>query len=425
MSTPFDAIIVGAGPAGSATALLLARAGHEVLLLDRREFPRAKPCGDCLSPEASRVLDRLGLLADVLAMRPARLNGWRIISPAGHAFAATFAPAANGDPRVETAISLRRELLDAVLFEGARRAGAEVRTGLHVTDLLRDVRGQASGVEARDHDGRTLRLHGRLVIGADGLRSVVARRLGLVRRAPRLRKLSLTAHVPGITGLGRFGEMHIAAGACVGVAPVEEVEGHDVAASPLANVTLVVDADRFGRDVAPDPLAFFACTLARFPAIASRLPPLDPPLRLLASGPFDWPTRAVVADGAALVGDAAGYFDPFTGQGIYQALASAELLAEEADLALRRGDVSARALRRYATRRHRALRGARMLQHLIDHVVRRPPFADAAVRRLARAPAAAAALIAATGDLLPPRRLLSPAVALSFVFGSRRRPEAP
>ena len=424
MRTHFDAVIVGAGPAGSATALLLARAGHEVLLLDRRDFPRAKACGDCLSPEAARVLDRLGLLADVLAARPARLRGWRIISPAGHAFGATFAFAANGDPRVETAISLRREILDAVLLAGAWRAGAEVRTGVHVTELLRDARGQVNGVEARDHEGSALRVHARLVVGADGLRSIVARRLGLVRRAPRLRKLSLTAHVRGVAGLGRFGEMHLAAGACVGVAPVEEVDGDDVAATPLANLTLVVDADRFGRDVARDPLAFFSHTLTRFPALASRLPPLEPPLPLLASGPFDWPTRTVVADGAALVGDAAGYFDPFTGQGIYQALASAELLAEEADRALRSGDVSAHALRRYAARRHRALREARLLQHLIDHVIRRPALADAAIRRLARAPAAAAALIAATGDLLPPRRLLSPAIALSFLLGSRRS-EAP
>jgi flavin-dependent dehydrogenase len=424
MSTCCDAVVVGAGPAGSATALLLARAGHHVLLLDRRHFPRAKPCGDCLSPEAARVLDRLGLLADVQAARPARLAGWRIISPAGHAFEATFTAAANGDARVETAISLRRELLDAVLLAGARRAGAVVRTGLHVTDLLRDARGNVTGIVARDEDGAPLRLHARLVIGADGLRSVVARRLGLVRRGPRLRKLSLTAHVRGIAGPARLGEMHLAAGACAGVAPVEEAEDDDVASVPLANVTLVVDAARFGREAARDPLALFRSMLARFPALALRLPLPEPQLRLLASGPFDWPTRTVVADGAALVGDAAGYFDPFTGQGIYQALAGAELLAEEADLALRSGDVSGRALRGYAARRRRMLRDARILQHLIDHVIRRPALADAAIRRLARAPAAAAALIAATGDLLPPRRLLSADVALSFLLGSRRS-EAP
>ncbi|HEX7091136.1 MAG TPA: NAD(P)/FAD-dependent oxidoreductase [Longimicrobiales bacterium] len=424
MSACCDAIVVGAGPAGSATALLLARAGHHVLLLDRRHFPRAKPCGDCLSPEAARVLDRLGLLADVQAARPARLAGWRIVAPAGHAFEAAFAAFANGDPRLETAIAIRREALDTVLLAGARRAGAVVRTGLHVTDLLRDARGNVAGILARDEDGASLRLHARLVIGADGLRSVVARRLGLVRRGPRLRKLSLTAHVRGMAGPGRLGEMHLAAGACAGVAPVEEPEGDDAASAPLANVTLVVDAARFGREAARDPLALFRAMLARFPALAPRLPLLEPRLHLLASGPFDWPTRTVVADGAALVGDAAGYFDPFTGQGIYQALAGAELLAEEADLALREGDVSARALRRYAARRRRMLRGARILQHLIDHVIRRPVLADAAIRRLARAPAAAAALIAATGDMLPPGRLLSPDVALSFLLGSLRA-EAP
>ncbi|HEY8469324.1 MAG TPA: FAD-dependent oxidoreductase [Longimicrobiales bacterium] len=424
MSTCWDAIVVGAGPAGSATALLLARAGHHVLLLDRRHFPRAKPCGDCLSPEAARVLDRLGLLADVQAARPARLAGWRIIAPAGHAFEARFAEYANGDPRLETGIAIRRESLDAVLLAGARRAGAVVRTGVHVTDLLRDARGHVAGIVARGENGAPLRLHARLVIGADGLRSVVARRLGLVRRGPRLRKLSLTAHVRGLAGPGRLGEMHLAAGACAGVAPVEEPGDDDVASAPLANITLVVDADRFGREAARDPLAFFRSMLARFPGLAPRLPLLGSPLHLLASGPFDWPTRTVVADGAALVGDAAGYFDPFTGQGIYQALAGAELLAGEADLALRQGDVSARALRRYAARRRRMLRDARILQHLIDHVIRRPVLADAAIRRLARAPTAAAALIAATGDMLPPRRLLSPDITLSFLLGSRRS-EAP
>src|SRR5690606_12597554 len=154
----------------------------------------------------------------------------------------------------------------------------------------------------------------------------------------------------------------------------------------LANLTLVVDAERFGRDVARDPPGFFARTLPRLPELASPLPPLEPPLRLLASAPHDWSSRTVVPTCAARAGPAAAYFDPFTGHGIYQALAGAELLAEEADLALRGGDVSARALRRYATRLRRTLRDARALQHLIDHVTRRPALADAAIRRLARAP---------------------------------------
>src|SRR5690606_24508281 len=98
-----------------------------------------------------------------------------------------------------------------------------------------------------------------------------------------------------------------------------------------------------------------------------------------------WPTRAVVVDGAALVGDAAGYFDPFTGQGIYQALAGAELLADAAAAALHVGAPSAARLQTYARRHHALITPARRLQRFIDAVVTRPALAELAFRRLRRA----------------------------------------
>lgn len=407
-----DAIVVGAGPAGSTTALLLARAGHEVVLLDRQTFPRPKPCGDCLSPEATRVLDRLALLESVEAEQPARLEGWRIFSPGGWSFFGGFAGASAGDPGVATAIALPRERLDRRLVEGARGEGAVLLTPFHAIDLLRDRGDRVTGVRGRGPDGAPMELRARCVIGADGLRSVVARRLGLLRRAPRLRKVSLTAHLRGVTGLGAIGEMHLIAGACAGFAPVG---APDRGGAP-ANVTLVVEADRFGREVAGGADRFFRAMLRRFPRLAGRLDAAAPAGRLLASGPFDSPTRDVVVDGAALVGDAAGYYDPFTGQGIYQALAGAEILAEEIDAALRAGDVSALRLRRYARRRAALLRGARRLQRAIESVLSRPVVADAVIRRLARVPAAAEALIAATGDLRPARTLLSPGLILALLF---------
>src|SRR5690606_11921911 len=119
---------------------------------------------------------------------------------------------------------------------------------------------------------------------------------------------------------------------------------------------------------AQDATRFFRSALATFADVGSRLDDIDIHGRLLASGPFDFPVRRVVADGCALVGDAAGYFDPFTGQGIYQAIASAELLAQEAAAALRAGDVSAARLEAYARRRRALLRGARTVQRAIDEV---------------------------------------------------------
>ena len=417
----WDVIVVGAGPAGYATARLLAAAGHAVLLLDRERFPRAKPCGDCLSAGVTPLLGRLGLLDAVLARRPARLRGWRIVAPGGASFFGGFGPDPNDPSEPARAIAIPRATLDHVLLQGAIAGGARFRT-VHVTGLLRDRAGRVTGVTGRAvDDDAPVELRARLVVGADGLRSIVARRLGLVRPPGRLRKASLSAYVVGIRGVDDVGEMHLAPHACAGLAPIAE-RGAD--GDVVCNLTLVVDSRTYAREIARGAETFYWAMLRRFPRLAERLEDAaiaGPRPRLLASGPFDRPTRDLVADGAALVGDAAGYFDPFTGQGVHTALAGAEILAEEAGAALRAGDASARRLRRYA-RRHRALvRAPRALQHAIEFVISRPQLADRAIRRLAAAPDAAGAIVAATSDLHPMRDLAAPAALVAFLRASNRQ----
>jgi len=136
---------------------------------------------------------------------------------------------------------------------------------------------------------------------------------------------------------------------------------------------------------------------------------------LLASGPFDWPTRPIVAPGFALVGDAAGYYDPFTGQGIQQALAGADILAREATAALARND-GPPLLLRYRDEHASLVRGSRRLQRIIEAVTRRPVLANRAIARLARRADAGRALLAATGDITPAFEALSPAVLLRFLL---------
>ena len=371
--------MVGGGPAGSTTALLLARAGFDVVLLERYEFPRAKPCGDCISPQANLLLAELGLLSAVEILRPARLAGWRIHGPGGDSFAAHFRDYTK-DPRVEYGIAISRARLDGVILDAARAAGVRVHAGVRVEQLLNG--GPAiRGVRGRDAEQQTIEVTARLTIGADGLRSVVQHALGLNARRPKLRKVALSAHVNGITALSAFGELHLQDGACIGIAPID-------AWGDSANLTLVVDADRFGRALAGKRRSAFQDQLARFPAVRERVPQAAE-LHFLASGPFDRPTTTVVASGAALVGDAAGYFDPFTGQGIYQALSAARLLSACAADALHAGQAH-QPLFEYARAQRRSRRDTVIMQRAIEAICSRPRVADQCIRALAHSPDAAA-----------------------------------
>lgn len=402
MNERYDAVVVGAGPAGSVTALLLARAGRRVALVDRHVFPRPKPCGDCLSPEAARVLDRLGLLERVYALAPARLKGWRIVAPDGHAFRGTFEHAARGDERVRHALAVSRERLDAVLVDAARDAGAELIAPLRI-DALVVERGRVIGVRAGTGAQSVRRIDARLVVGADGLRSVVARRAGAVPPPGRLRKFSLTAHPRLSAGFTNGdGEMHVVPGGCIGIAPVED------AALAEHNVTFVASGRpvRSGDGVH----ATMAALIAAAPGLRDRSAALLDALgdaRPLASGPFDRPVRFTTRDGLALVGDAAGYYDPFTGQGVFQALSAGEYLAGIAEGALREtpGIVRASQLKPYATWLKRARRPTRAVQRLIEQVTARPHLMNRWTRLIDDAAPFADALVAVTGDLVPVRTL--------------------
>jgi flavin-dependent dehydrogenase len=197
---------------------------------------------------------------------------------------------------------------------------------------------------------------------------------------------------------------------------------------PEWNVTLVADARRFGRSVARQPETFFREALRRFPALDGRLDDIQPvgphgsgrDPWLLRSGPFDMPTRRTVAGNVALVGDAAGYYDPFTGQGIYQAVTGAERLAQ-AIVAIVRGQVPRTiALRRYARDLQRQARGPRFLQHAIETVLSRPDVATNTVAWLARRPGIVNALLAATGDLMPVGSLFKPTTLRALVSATQR-----
>jgi flavin-dependent dehydrogenase len=390
-----DVLVVGAGPAGSATARLLAKAGRSVIAVDRAGFPRDKACSEYMSPEAVRILDRLGVVGALEAAGAVPLAGTMVTAAGGARLHGRFALAGRR-PFRPTGLSVSRRILDHQLVVSARRAGATVLERTAVESLVYDAAG-VTGATVRGADGVRRTIAARLTVGADGLRSVIGRRLGGWRQGG-LRRVAFVAHVEGVEEMEDSAEMFVGRHGYLGLNPI---------GGGRTNVALVVPLRRAGAARGRTE-AFFLEALADFPGVSRRVGRGRLVRRVLATGPFAARSGRVTANGAALVGDAADFFDPFTGEGIYSALRGAELLAETAAAALDRpGRVSADALARYRRARQRAFRGKWAVERLIGYGMHFPDLFDRAVDRLARR-GLAHTLVGVTGDFVPARAVLNP-----------------
>jgi flavin-dependent dehydrogenase len=413
-----EVLVVGGGPGGASTAWHLASYGVDVLLLDRARFPRDKACAECLSPQASRILAAMGALEAVEAAGAAQLAGMLVRAPSGDVIHGEYLAAHGFRGFRDRGLGAQRRTLDALLLARARTTGARVREGTRVTDLLRarGTRGPVTGVRVLDADGTTRELRASLVVGADGLRSVVARRLGLAARFAWPRRLAFQCHVRGLPGVGALGEMHVERGGFVGIADV---------GGGLTNVAMVAPARlaRRGLTEHGSPAAFLDAWLAGAPQLAPRFARAERAGPVRATGPFASYTRRAHAPGAALVGDAAEFFDPFTGEGIYSALRGGELLAPYATDAARaaaRGDAgaAARALRGYERARRAEFRGKWAVERLIGLAVAHPALINRAARVLSRRRDLADLLVGVAGDFVPPATVLN-ARYVWQLFGAR------
>jgi geranylgeranyl reductase family protein len=392
-----DVIVVGAGPAGAATAILLAERGWSVALLDKAAFPRPKICGEYLSPEASRILDRLGVLKTVDQAGAQPLRGMRIVAPDGTVLEGVYPTTGPWRGYRDHALAVPREKLDRILVERAKSFPVDVRERHRVTGLLTENE-RIAGVRAQDEDGRELELRARLVVGADGRSSVVASSLGLVRPHP-LRRMALVQHV-ALEGLGDRGEIFIDPPDYAILNPVQP---------GLVNLGLVVPL----AHAAPWSSrleTFFRARLKQLRHLAPRLAGMEPAGRLMAMGPLAYRVGEPRVDGVLLAGDAAGFYDPFTGEGLFTALRSAELLADTAHSALTLGDLSTAALAPYARARNRELAAKSRVTRGIQLLIARRGLANVAAHALSRRPALLDTLMGVIGDFVPPRELLGQAL---------------
>jgi flavin-dependent dehydrogenase len=401
-----EVLVVGGGPAGASTAVALAREGVDVVLVDRACFPRPKPCAEYLSPEASRILESMGALAAVEATGAAQLAGVLVRAPSGATIHGEFLAGHGYSPFRPRGLSVRREVLDKVLIDRARAAGVQVREGMRVTGLGAPP-DSGHNVELTA-DGTRSTMQARLVIGADGLHSIVARRLSLTGAARWPRRLALVSHYESVGGIGDLAEMHVERDGFVGIADV----GHG-----LTTVALVVPARR-ARDISAGKDAFLDSWIRSKPHLAPRFQTARRVSPVRVTGPFASQARRAHAPGALLVGDAADFFDPFTGEGIFAALRGGELAAASALEFLRAPSSrhAAGALAGYEDARRAAFRGKWIVERVVAAVVANPWLINRAASTLARRRDLADLLIGVTGDFVPPREIVNARYVLS-TFG--------
>jgi flavin-dependent dehydrogenase len=386
--------------------LFLAREGIDVTILDRARFPRDKTCSEYLSPQASRILAEMGALDDVESSGAAQLAGMRVHAPNGATIHGEFASNHGFRGYRDRGLAVRRTILDAILLDKARNAGAKIEESVRVTDVMRDSNGRVTGVTSINAKGETQNRSATMVVGADGLRSVIGRRLGLIRPAGWPRRIALVTHYKGVQGVDRFGEMHVDRGGYCGVANV---------GNGLTNVAVVVPVSR-AAEVAVDRAEFLESWIAERPKIAEKFMHAERIDPVRATGPFASSARRAWAKGAALVGDAADFFDPFTGEGIYTALRGGEILAHHLSEPLGSRKSLETALREYERARRKEFSGKWKVEKLVGAAVAFPPLINRAANVLSRRRDMADLLVGVVGDFVPAREVLRPGYLLNLIL---------
>jgi menaquinone-9 beta-reductase len=403
-----DVLIVGAGPAGTIAGLVAARAGARVRILDRATFPRDKLCGDTINPGAIGVLRRLGISRDVEA-NGLRVDGMVVTGERRVRVVGRYPDGVHG-----RAI-LRREL-DAILLRAAIAAGCQFDEGVTVRRAVidhRDGRPIVRGVVGASRSGE-LSLRAPVVLAADGRRSALAFGLGLARHPVRPRRWAIGAYFVGIgprgltpgsdlgvgsrgqipgsdpgvrsAEIGTMGEMHVRRNGYVGVAPVPGGLTNVCVVRPVA----VADAEF------RDPSAILRRTIADDELLRERLHGATLATPPIVLGPLAVDVTGVALDGLLVAGDAAGFVDPMTGDGLQFAIRGGELAALASLRALEHGWTGVQAGLSDA-RAHAFARKWRF-NRVLRALVSSPRAVSAAAAGSWFVPAAVRAVIARAGD---------------------------
>jgi flavin-dependent dehydrogenase len=348
-----DAVVVGAGPAGSTAAALLAERGHRVVVLEKQQFPRYH-VGESLIPFCYFPLQRIGMIKKMRASAFTRKYAVQFVLQDG-TVARPFYFDRHLDHDAAMTWQVVRSQFDQMLLDNAREKGAEIVQPAEARDLIRDG-DRFQGVVARDAAGDDLEVHAKVTIDATGRSGLAMTRCGWQRWDRTFEKAAIwTYYRAAMRDTGRD-----AGSTTVAYLPEKAWFWYIPLPDDVVSVGIVGDRDylfRADRDMA----ATFNREIAKNAWIEQHLATGRQFGKFYATKEFSYRSEHSAADGLVLVGDAFTFLDPVFSSGVYLALRSGECAADAADRALQRGDVSAAQFVDYAERMQREVEAMRKL----------------------------------------------------------------
>ena len=337
MKKQFDCVVVGAGPAGSTTAALVAEAGFSTLLLEREKFPRFH-VGESMMPETFWTLQRLGVLEQMREQAFVKKVGVQFVSSSAKESVPFFFDQHDDRDCAQT-WHVERADFDNMLFKNAAAKGSDCRDGSRVMDVKLDGN-EGVQLSYRDEDGNDTQVHSRVVVDATGQNAMIANRLGLVEVNEDLKKASIWTYY----------------------IDAERSEDPDRNTTiilhtddkkcwfwyiPLANNTVSVGLVGDHKSLLKDGVSAeekFEQQLAKCPGVARRIAKGSRVGSFHVAKEFSYTTKEHAGDNWVLVGDAFGFIDPVYSSGVYLALKSGEMAADAIVEGLRSDDLSAKQL---------------------------------------------------------------------------------
>jgi len=369
-----DIIVVGGGPAGTTAALYANRAGLKTLIIDKDRFPRDKTCGDAIGGKAVDILRDLGLLSDVERLPSVRVRG--VVFGGTDHTEADINIINERRPDVAGYV-IPRKVYDDFMFSQCRREGVECREGWEAYDIIRE-NDVVCGIKALEpSSGAQQELRSPIVMGADGYKSIISRRLGFFDPDPDHTILAVRCYFESVSGLSDKIELHYIASILPGYFWIFPVE-NDMANVGVGMLVRPMQRKRVNLVRALDEAIGSDHFAHRFRRATRVTKPAGWQL------PVGSKKRPCAGGGFMLLGDAAGLVDPFTGEGIGNAMFSARLAVEVARTAFEQRDFSAASLARYEDRLWRALGDEFKVSSRMQKLGRMQPLLNFTIRTAAR-----------------------------------------